>query len=206
MNLQTFQGYPRTIIRGNQVSVYCFFRDPFWMSVRKTLCQWGNTGILIFIGYQYLFSYLPSWQVVVTYAVGGSIGWWIVLIRLGWVKRTFVFTPEIIFYREGALWWQNFKQNLPYGFSLQPHERSQSERFIPGQNQSWYANSFHLVFDHMEQTVWVGDVCGATEAQQITRRLVNVAEYMKEKFPATQSTQEAGSAGQGRQRPSFAGR
>jgi len=206
MILQDFQGYPRTVIRGDQVWVYCVFRDPFWASARRTLWQWGNTGMLAYIGYRYFFSYLPYWQDVVLYAVGGSLGWWMVLIRLAWVRRTFVFTPEYIFYREGSLWWRSFKRSLPYGFSLQPHERSQSERFIPGQNQSWYARSYHLVFDHMEETVHVGDVCGATQAQQITRRLVNVAEYMKEKFPATQSTQEAGTAHKGRQRPSFAGR
>jgi hypothetical protein len=166
-----YQGYPFTTVVGDCCCVSLWFRDPDWVARRGKLWKFGNLGLLIYTAYLYLTGQIHPHQLesVGVMVVSGSASWWAFLNLICWRFRSVCFTPVQIIVKKGqSLFQRYYNRMLPHGFRIQAYGRHEG---------------YHLFMDHLEETLWLGDVYGHKNAEMITRRLINVSEWMSREFP-----------------------
>ncbi len=164
-----FQGPPWTEVQNNVVCVSLRFRDPDWMAQRVKLWRFGNLVLVIYTAYQYFTGQLYEFKPAAVMLVAGSASWWTFLNLICWRFRSVCFTPEWITVRKGhSLFHKTYNRMHPHGFRVQGYGRNEG---------------YHLFMDHLEETLWLGDVYGHKAAELMTRRLINVSEWMSQEFP-----------------------
>lgn len=194
MNTHIWQGFPPTTQRGNEIEITLRWRSPRRIRLRPVLFKVGVIASIGFMVFGLFFGELSHLDPLLLAAMFAT---WLAVLLAGltawtWRKRILVYSPEWISFQY-RLDHKRLQRSLPHGYRLQGFhvpqigQPPQQAPHVPFVHQN-----FFLFLDHPEQTVLLAEVSGAHMAEMLLKRLVNVSEYMKQRYAHRQGGEHQG--------------